>query len=177
MHWMMLEGDCKCAAQLSRLDWGELYVCKQRLIQHNAACVRPLKHTWNNAAMESSFALGTHHLCMWQKSSGLTGQAFEEILHGLPQVKTLKLILCGPQLLNLMKLWSSEVMVMDTCSDCRSKSHAHIHEHHHKLYHELGVQSALENSDLAVAFNSGLSKENAGTWPDMIKFLVKRKVP
>ncbi|KAK0451217.1 uncharacterized protein EV420DRAFT_1274421 [Desarmillaria tabescens] len=119
----------------------------------------------------------TIHIIGAYEAEVFAGQAFEEILHRLPRVKTLKLILCGPQLPNLMKPWSSEVMVMDTCSDCKSKTRARIHEHRRELYHELGVQSTFGNPDLAVAFNSGLSEENAGTWPDTIKFLVKRKIP
>ncbi|KAK0184854.1 hypothetical protein F5146DRAFT_938103 [Armillaria mellea] len=119
----------------------------------------------------------TIHIIGAYEAEVSAGQVFEEILHRLPRVKTLKLVLCGPQLPDLMKPWSSEVMTMDTCSDCKNKSRARLHEHRRELYHELGARSTLQNPDLAVAFNSGLSEESAGTWPETIKFLVERKIP
>ncbi|KAG7443809.1 uncharacterized protein BT62DRAFT_901802 [Guyanagaster necrorhizus] len=119
----------------------------------------------------------TIHIVGAYEAEVLAGQVFEEILHRLPQVKTLKLVLCGPQLPNMMKPWSSKVMTMDTCSDCKSKSRARFHEHCRELYHELGAGSHFQNPDLAVAFNSGLSEESADTWPNTIKFLSQRRIP
>ncbi|KAK0199277.1 hypothetical protein DFS33DRAFT_1387755 [Desarmillaria ectypa] len=95
----------------------------------------------------------------------------------MKETLTIHLVLYGLQLPNLMKPWSSNVMITDTCSDCKIKSRDRLHEHRRKLYHELGANPAFENPELAVAFNSGLSQESAGTWPDTIKFLVGRKLP
>ncbi|KAK7455903.1 hypothetical protein VKT23_010942 [Stygiomarasmius scandens] len=111
----------------------------------------------------------------------MNAQLFEEILHRLPELKTLKLILVGPEL----NVQDSRPVDMDTCPDCRRKGRKRTHHHHTMLYHDyVSRQSARFNTpDLAVAFNSGASERGedgvgpGDSWKETMKLLVEKKIP
>ncbi|KAJ6554867.1 hypothetical protein B0H19DRAFT_1154664 [Mycena capillaripes] len=101
---------------------------------------------------------------------------FEEILHRVPEVKTLKLLLCGPE---MPGNHIPRVIAMDTCPECTKLGHKRIHEHVADTYHGY-VQhqgTKFEKPDLCIAFNSGASQESIHTWPATFKLLIERKVP
>ncbi|THV02686.1 hypothetical protein K435DRAFT_716600 [Dendrothele bispora CBS 962.96] len=112
-----------------------------------------------------------------------SAQLFEEILHRLPEVKTLRLLLVGPEI----NAPDSKPVDMETCPDCRRKGRKRIHQHHNMLYHDfVSRQSArFENPDLAIAFNSGASARGGNgtepgpgdSWKETMKLLVERKIP
>ncbi|KAJ7839648.1 hypothetical protein B0H13DRAFT_2101891 [Mycena leptocephala] len=107
----------------------------------------------------------------------ITGaMVFEEILHRLPEVKTLKLVLCGPE---MPGGHIPRTIALDTCPECTELGRKRIHEHVSDTYHGF-VQnrgSKFERPDLCVAFNSGASQESMNTWPTTFKLLVERKIP
>ncbi|KAK6971954.1 MYND-type domain-containing protein [Favolaschia claudopus] len=107
----------------------------------------------------------------------LTGaMGFEEILHRLPEIKTLKLVLCGPEMPGGR---IPQTITMETCPDCTRRGRKRIHEHACDTYHAF-VQNKgtkYEKPDLCIAFNSGASQESIQTWPATFKLLVERKVP
>ncbi|KAF7344015.1 Zinc finger mynd domain-containing protein 17 [Mycena venus] len=99
---------------------------------------------------------------------------FEEILHRLPEVNTLKLVLCGPEMPE-----SRRAFEWDTCVECKQRGRKLIHEHVIATYHEF-VQnsgSAFQPPDLCVAFNSGASQASKHTWPPTFELLVQRRIP
>ncbi|KAJ7667263.1 hypothetical protein B0H17DRAFT_1088895 [Mycena rosella] len=101
---------------------------------------------------------------------------FEEILHRLPEIKTLKLVLCGPELPGNRV---PKVTQMDTCPDCTKGGRRRVHEYVADTYHGY-VESQgtkFEKPDLCIAFNSGASQESTHTWPATFKLLVGRKIP
>ncbi|KAJ7447651.1 hypothetical protein FB451DRAFT_1054349 [Mycena latifolia] len=91
---------------------------------------------------------------------------FEEILHRLPEIKTLKLLLCGPEVpgLRIPKVIPTETCPSLACS--RSTYHSYVQNQGTKF----------EKPDLCIAFNSGASQESH-TWPATLKVLVERKIP
>ncbi|KAJ7899700.1 hypothetical protein B0H13DRAFT_2029673 [Mycena leptocephala] len=107
----------------------------------------------------------------------ITGaMVFEEILHRLPEVKTLKLVLCGPE---MPGGHIPRTIALDTCPECTELGRKRIHEHVSDTYHGF-VQnrgSKFERPDLCVAFNSGASQQSMNTWPTTFKLLVERKIP
>ncbi|KAE9396397.1 hypothetical protein BT96DRAFT_1021389 [Gymnopus androsaceus JB14] len=92
----------------------------------------------------------------------LYGMVFEEILHRLPKVKTLQLLLCGPDLKKIIDN-SGQAVNMDTCPK----------------YHEYAQKqgSGYIKPDLAIAFNSGAFQLAVESWTETIKFLVAQKIP
>ncbi|KAJ6607178.1 hypothetical protein B0H10DRAFT_2073036 [Mycena sp. CBHHK59/15] len=101
---------------------------------------------------------------------------FEEILHRLPAVKTLKLVLCGPELDPSIH---NKVIPMETCPDCTRRGRKRIHQHIADTYHSFIQKqgSKFEKPDLAIAFNSGSSQESTATWPATFKALVQKNIP
>ncbi|KAJ7714781.1 hypothetical protein B0H14DRAFT_3014907 [Mycena olivaceomarginata] len=101
---------------------------------------------------------------------------FEEILHHLPQVKILKLVLCGPD----MPVGAlSQTVTLKTCSECTQLGRQHIQEHVADKYH-IFVQdqgSKFQKPDLCIAFNSGASVVSTHTWLPTLKLLVEGKIP
>ncbi|KAG6906835.1 hypothetical protein DXG01_011768 [Tephrocybe rancida] len=105
---------------------------------------------------------------------------FEEILHRLPEVKTLRLVLCGPELARLASPRELQQMFdMDTCPNCTSRKRKRIQRLYAQTYHEYvkTMGSAYAQPDLAVAFNSGSSQEATTSWKETMSLLVKKKIP
>ncbi|KAJ7793353.1 hypothetical protein B0H14DRAFT_2533583 [Mycena olivaceomarginata] len=94
---------------------------------------------------------------------------FEEILHCLPNVNTLKMILCGPEM-------PQSIISVDckTCSACTRLGRKRIHEHAADTYHNFVQKkgSEFERPDLCIAFDSA-----AHPWPETFQLLVDRRIP
>ncbi|KAJ7607994.1 hypothetical protein DFH06DRAFT_1249125, partial [Mycena polygramma] len=103
-------------------------------------------------------------------------EAFEEILHRVPEVKTLKLVLCGPE---MPCGRAPQTITIKTCSDCTRRGRKRVHEQANDMYHGFvrAKGSKFEAPDLCIAFNSGASEESSHTWPATFKILVDRKIP
>ncbi|KIK50989.1 hypothetical protein GYMLUDRAFT_252459 [Collybiopsis luxurians FD-317 M1] len=108
------------------------------------------------------------------------GDVFEEILHHLPQVKTLKLLLCNPDLYQEFKEGD---IVCNLCGDCESRGRKLLVAFAPEKYHEY-VQKQKSKSgdgfrkpDLAIAFNSGMSSFSlTKSWTDTVEVLVHEKI-
>ncbi|KIK50990.1 hypothetical protein GYMLUDRAFT_266004 [Collybiopsis luxurians FD-317 M1] len=111
------------------------------------------------------------------------GQTFEEILHCLPKVRTLKLLLCGPDLKSLPGGDLGREVAMEVCPLCRRRRRKRIHQHVASKYHDY-VQNqkskrpnGFTQPDLAIAFNSGCSQSEVESWKGTIKILVDERIP
>ncbi|RDB18193.1 putative protein MSS51, mitochondrial [Hypsizygus marmoreus] len=105
---------------------------------------------------------------------------FEEILHRLAEVKSLRLVMCGPQLSQIGSARErSRDIVMDTCPNCTRTGRRRIQVLYATTYHDFGQsqKDKFIKPDLAIAFNSGASQESSQSWRDTMSFLVKNKVP
>ncbi|KAJ7194843.1 hypothetical protein GGX14DRAFT_700829, partial [Mycena pura] len=108
---------------------------------------------------------------------------FEELLHRLPQVKHLKIMFCGPELMapNIVQL----VQVTETfgvnqcCAECRRRDRTRRHMYTPEFYHDFVARqgSRFKNPDLAIVFNSGASEESMATWPATFNCFITRKIP
>ncbi|KAG6884773.1 hypothetical protein C0993_008376 [Termitomyces sp. T159_Od127] len=124
-----------------------------------------------NIHVLGAFQLEIHHARM-----------FEEILHRLPELKTLEvyiLVLCGPELSRLVS--SNKIrhdFDMETCPNCAILKRKRVQHLAMQTYHEYAksLGDKFTKPDLAVAFNSGLS-EDMSSWRDTISFLIENKVP
>ncbi|RDB18194.1 hypothetical protein Hypma_000529 [Hypsizygus marmoreus] len=105
---------------------------------------------------------------------------FEEILHRLPEVKHLKLVLCGPELdqFSREKGFKGEAD-LDVCRDCRKKGRKMSRRLFAQTYHDviLTQRGTYTVPDLAIAFNAGTSKQSQHTWIPTMAALVKGKIP
>ncbi|KAJ6518318.1 hypothetical protein C8R47DRAFT_1312737 [Mycena vitilis] len=101
---------------------------------------------------------------------------FEEILHRLPEVKTLKMVLCGPE---MPGGHIPRTIALDTCAECTQRGRRRVHEHVADTYHSYVQNKAtkFEKPDLAIAFNSNTALESAQIWPATLKLLHDRKIP
>ncbi|KAJ7354196.1 hypothetical protein DFH08DRAFT_854386 [Mycena albidolilacea] len=99
---------------------------------------------------------------------------FEEILHRLPEVNTLEIVLCGPD------VPSRDSFDHKICPECIARGRSCVLKCAANMYHDFvrkqGNQFATP--DLCIAFNSGAAQDNLGyTWRMSIKVLVARKLP
>ncbi|KAJ7484126.1 hypothetical protein FB451DRAFT_1231594 [Mycena latifolia] len=102
------------------------------------------------------------------------GKVFEEILHRLPEVNTLKLVFCGQAMPGSRNAFECEI-----CAECKRLGRKHIHEYSACTYHEF-VQtrgSKFKKPDLCIAFNSGAHQVEMYPWPATLRLLVGRKIP
>ncbi|KAF8872797.1 hypothetical protein CPB84DRAFT_1838982 [Gymnopilus junonius] len=108
----------------------------------------------------------------------LNSQMFEEILHRVPLVKTLKLTFIGPELGRLTGPYPS-MTEMDTCPQCLRHGRKRIHDHQPKTYHDYIIDegSKFIKPDLAVAFDSGCSQEDIESWKKSYVALHQRGIP
>ncbi|KAJ7119992.1 hypothetical protein C8R46DRAFT_929313 [Mycena filopes] len=120
-------------------------------------------------------------------------KVFEEIFHRLPQVKTLKFLLCGPDMpTNVPRLQPIKNCLSAppptvrptshsslSCRDCNNLGRKRVHENVVGTYHSYVQKegSKFEVPDLAIAFNSGASQSSMHSWPPTFKILLERKVP
>ncbi|KAJ6511088.1 hypothetical protein C8R45DRAFT_1162526, partial [Mycena sanguinolenta] len=109
---------------------------------------------------------------------------FEEILHRTPQVKTLKIIMCGPEAPDLENPEQDPgVLVPKICPhvDCTKRGRSYVLEFSQEPYHDFVRKqgSDFERPDLCIGFNSGANHSAAlgYTWPATFKVLVERKIP
>ncbi|KAJ6451663.1 hypothetical protein C8R47DRAFT_1061840 [Mycena vitilis] len=118
----------------------------------------------------------TIHIIGATKNETDAVEAFEEILHRLPEVKTLKLVLCGPE---MPCGRAPQTKTIQTCSDCSQRGRKRVNEQANDMYHGFvrAKGSKFEAPDLCIAFNSGASQESSHTWPATFKILVDRRIP
>ncbi|KAJ7728676.1 hypothetical protein B0H14DRAFT_3859805 [Mycena olivaceomarginata] len=98
---------------------------------------------------------------------------FEEILHRTPEVKTLKLVMCGP---DVPRRNSFDHKI---CPACMVLGHSYLIEYAADAYHDFVEKQGnkFENPDLCIGFNSGAGQHTNYTWPTTFKLLVERKLP
>ncbi|KAF7329303.1 hypothetical protein MKEN_00191400 [Mycena kentingensis (nom. inval.)] len=132
----------------------------------------------SNTDWTKKHTLSIHILGATMPTEVMGALAFEEVLHRLPEVKTLKLLLCGPE---MQTGRTPRVFPMDVCPKCSRQGRKRIHEHTTDTYH--GYISAqgtrFENPDLAIALNSGAASDplSQASWLPTVKALVVRKIP
>ncbi|KAJ6595070.1 hypothetical protein DFH09DRAFT_974239 [Mycena vulgaris] len=112
---------------------------------------------------------------------------FENILHQLPGVKTVKVVLCGVMLESHLGSDMRGGPYDLNCylrvkfpRDCTRRGRARFNEyydvHYHDLPQKLGPRFTVP--DLAIAFDSGASEPQfAAAWKRTIAFLVAREIP
>ncbi|KAJ7660904.1 hypothetical protein DFH06DRAFT_988531 [Mycena polygramma] len=106
-------------------------------------------------------------------------RVFEEILHRTPQVKTLKIIMCGPEAPD-RKTHNVEIcrhVQVGPCYHVLNRLIQCLYRAYHDFVREQG--SDFERPDLCIGFNSGAnhSASLGYTWPATFKLLVERKIP
>ncbi|KAF5378487.1 hypothetical protein D9615_007134 [Tricholomella constricta] len=122
----------------------------------------------------------TIHLLGAHQVEVVNANIFEEILHRLPEVKNLKLVLCGPELISLTSARErNKEITMETCPNCTSQRRKRVHQLFTQTYHDLAKTLGLKfnKPDLAIAFNSGSSQEAVPSWKQTISFLAKNNIP
>ncbi|KAJ7681930.1 hypothetical protein DFH06DRAFT_1029771 [Mycena polygramma] len=118
------------------------------------------------------------------------GRAFEEILHRLPEVNTLRLVFCGPALTKNQGSFHCTTCVFviprhawaltePYSRQCKELGRKRMQEHAACTYHEYVQKkgSEFEKPDLCIAFNSGASQMPMYNWSPTFRLLVARKIP
>ncbi|KAF8881407.1 hypothetical protein CPB84DRAFT_1735211 [Gymnopilus junonius] len=125
----------------------------------------------------------------------LGARVFEEILHRVPLLKTLKLTFIGPDL-KFLTGPNPTVTEMKTCSQCSCFDRRMIHDHHPKYpfnlsfpscppipssrtYHEFIAEQGNRfiKPDLAIAFDSVCCKGHIASWTHTYQAMFQRKIP
>ncbi|KAJ7660619.1 hypothetical protein B0H14DRAFT_3077508 [Mycena olivaceomarginata] len=111
----------------------------------------------------------------WTRKQKLTvHNCVREILHRLPEVNTLEIVLCGPD------VPSRDSFDHEICPECIARGRSCVLKCAANMYHDFvrkqGNQFATP--DLCIAFNSGAAQDHPDyTWRMSIKVLVARKLP
>ncbi|KAJ7172900.1 hypothetical protein C8R43DRAFT_874009 [Mycena crocata] len=123
----------------------------------------------------------TIHLVGAQAKEFFNAICFETILHQLPEVKTLKVTLCGIQLAGLLRRDMHDgPHPIPCCADCTRRGRKRFYEYYDVHYSDLPrrLGSRYSTPDLAIAFNSGASEpHDAEEWESTAALLVARGIP
>ncbi|KAJ7501101.1 hypothetical protein B0H11DRAFT_2275425 [Mycena galericulata] len=106
---------------------------------------------------------------------------FENILHQLPEVKTLHVVFCGTRLkIPLSQIGRGPHIPMTCCLDCQRRGREIYIEGHDIEYYLLptALGSTYTIPDLAIVYDPPeLTAEERGLWKLTIEFLVSRNIP
>lgn len=97
---------------------------------------------------------------------------FEEILHLVPSLQTLKIVLVGPNSASAAEETTNEIG-LESCPACTSCGRKRIVVLYRGLYHDYVEESRYQKPDLAVLFHSGRSQAEEESWYPTTKFLVE----
>jgi mitochondrial splicing suppressor protein 51 len=97
---------------------------------------------------------------------------FEEILHLLPSLQTLKIVLIGPNSASAAGGNTNEIE-LESCPPCSSRGRKRTVALYRCLYHDYIKESQYQKPDLAVLFHSGRSQAEEESWHPTTKFLVE----
>jgi hypothetical protein len=97
---------------------------------------------------------------------------WEEIMHCLPSVKTLKIIFVG-----LEGKLNRELFPIEACPDCISKGRVRMQAFHDMTYHDYRASDDFITPDFAAAFNSGMYDEYTASWKESLAVLMDLEVP
>jgi splicing suppressor protein 51 len=107
------------------------------------------------------------------------GPVWEEILHVLPDCKTMHLSFIGPDLdvgadqRELMK----RGFEAENCPDCQSKKQKRICSFHCATYHDYHASTYFAKPDFLVAFNTGMYEEYTESWKASLRVILDLQVP
>ncbi|CAG8689860.1 325_t:CDS:1, partial [Dentiscutata heterogama] len=95
--------------------------------------------------------------------------SFEEIMHILPNIKTLQLILIGIEL-------SSKIIgvSLQCCPRCTKANRKRIYSLHPVSYDEYSVSDDFITPQFVVGFNIDLYEES---WKSSVEFLIEKEIP
>lgn len=97
---------------------------------------------------------------------------WEEIMHCLPAVKTLKVIYIGPE--GRLNFGLSSI---EACPDCTAKGRVRMQGFHDMTYHEYYTSDDFVKPDFVAAYNTGMYDEYTQEWKDSLKVLLDLDVP
>lgn len=96
---------------------------------------------------------------------------FEEFLHLLPKLETLKVVLVGPNSTPGDGDLAKEIQ-MECCPACTSRGRKRIVLMRRKLYHDYAQTPEFTKPDLAILFHSGRSQAEEESWLPTTAWLV-----
>jgi hypothetical protein len=105
--------------------------------------------------------------------------AWEEILHVLPNCKTIHITFIGPDLdtsgdqNDLMK----RGLPAENCPDCQSKKRQRISSFHCATYHDYHASTYFAKPDFLVAFNTNMYEEDTESWKTSLRVILDLQVP
>ena len=150
--------------------------CLYGMYQHNPAFFTTTKElTIHVVGAGADFELeGGAPTCIW-----------EEIMHCLPAVKTLRVIFIGPNSLEFPETNAQ------CCPDCVGKNRSRIQGFSKSTYHDYfakssgthsggthsGGGSRFKTPDLIVAFNTGMFEEYTDSWKESLEIMLDLNVP
>ncbi|EPE36752.1 hypothetical protein GLAREA_08915 [Glarea lozoyensis ATCC 20868] len=104
---------------------------------------------------------------------------FEELLHLLPSLKTLKLVFAGPECKNSGATPDDPVPEMQAtcCPDCTKAGRKRVMALCSEVYHSFASMPQWKRPDLAVLFHSGRSQDGVEGWKPTTEWLVNSGIP
>jgi splicing suppressor protein 51 len=97
---------------------------------------------------------------------------FEELLHLLPTLQTLKLMFIGPGSKPMDPDGKGDIIEYENCPGCKSLHKKRFSGLYGGLYHDYAEESYYQKPDLAVLFHSGRSQSEVESWAPTTRFLV-----
>lgn len=96
---------------------------------------------------------------------------FEELLHLLPSLQSLKILLVGPESYFANGEESKEEE-MECCPACKSSGRKRTLQTYEGLYHTYATSAKYQKPDMAVLFHSGRSQDEEEAWLPTTAWLV-----
>ncbi|CAG8456680.1 4786_t:CDS:2 [Acaulospora morrowiae] len=97
---------------------------------------------------------------------------FEEIMHVLPKIKTVRIIMVGFELPG-----QNHGIDLQCCSRCTNSGRKRICAFYPMAYHEYGSSSDYTAPHVSAGFNTGLYEDDTELWKPTIEFLLDKETP
>jgi splicing suppressor protein 51 len=97
---------------------------------------------------------------------------FEEIMHVLPNIKTLQLVMIGLEMTS-----RNNGFPLQCCPRCTDKNRKRICSMYPVTYHDFAISLDYNQPHLAVGFNTGLYEDDTELWKPTIECLLDKNLP
>jgi splicing suppressor protein 51 len=98
---------------------------------------------------------------------------FEEILHLVPSLETLRIVLIGPGSVPAAEQMTRNEFALESCPACSFRGKKRTLAFYRGLYNKYVEESQYQKPDLAVLFQSGRSQDEQESWRPTTEFLVE----
>ena len=114
--------------------------------------------------------VGANH--SFELQGGSPTHVWEEIMHCLPRVKTMRVVFVGPEV-----GYTYSLRPMQACPNCMANGRTRLQAGYALTYHDYHKSSEFIMPDFVAAFNTGMFEEYTESWKTSLESLLNMDVP